>query len=604
MLSVLLRIHRITLAYGRQELLAVLALVVLNAITQTFAVFSLLPFLGAAIDMPTFRASRVGEAFIALVGNRSDRTLIILIGLMSLISLIAANAFNLIAEYRKNHYAFHIGHRLRMRIVDDILRRNYVYFLRADGSILLKNIIEDVNVFSNQICSSVIDIVARIVIITTIVSVVFIADPEITSISVICIALFYFAVMHPLRRYAARTSDQIMTRIRGLYFEVWQTFNGIKPIFISGKASYFRAKIETTSAAVAEEMPRVPLYAMLPRSALEVVVFGGMIVWVLSIIITGDNLVEFVPLIGFIAVAAYRLMPAIQIVFSQIISITTARQALDELLRVIDEQSDFEALSRTAAKAAASAPILDFAHHIAFHNVSFTHIGAERASIEDASFIIRRGERVALVGPTGSGKSTLVDLLIGLLEPSSGTISVDGTVLTADRLPAWRRAIGYVPQETFLLNGTIRENIAFGIPREHIIDKQITEAARIAAIWDFIDKERLEGLESIVGERGVRLSGGQRQRIAVARALYTDPKVLLLDEATSALDPHTEAVILAGIGKLDPAPTVVAVTHRLSTVERYDRVLFVLGGRIVAIGELDQLMRTSPEFNAFLGSLQ
>jgi ATP-binding cassette subfamily C protein len=232
---------------------------------------------------------------------------------------------------------------------------------------------------------------------------------------------------------------------------------------------------------------------------------------------------------------------------------------------------------------------------IALENVSYTYPGAPLPALCDVSMTIRRGESVGFVGPTGAGKSTLVDVVIGLLPPSTGRVAIDGVELTAERARAWRRRLGYVPQSIFLLDDTIRRNVALGIPAAEIDEAKVRQAVQLAQLGDFV-AGLPEGLDTTVGERGVRLSGGERQRIGIARALYHDPDVLVFDEATSALDGVTETAIASAIRALEGRKTVLMIAHRLTTVRNCDRIALIVSGRLADCGTFDELLAAREDF--------
>ena len=318
-----------------------------------------------------------------------------------------------------------------------------------------------------------------------------------------------------------------------------------------------------------------------------------MIAWLLIALVGGSNLVALLPKIGLVAVVAYRLMPSLQTLFAQVGAMSAARHALDEVTGLMDEQAAWTAVS---AEPDITTEALHWHREIRFEDVRFAYVGTEEAAISGVSFVIPKGKRIAFVGPTGSGKSTLIDLLLGLLRPTAGRILIDGVPLSPDTMPGWRRAVGYVPQELFLLDGTIAENIAFGRDASAIDHDRVAAVAELAQARRFIEDGRADGFAARVGERGVRLSGGQRQRLALARALYGEPNVLVMDEATSALDPKTERAVVAALAAAHEQLTIVTVTHRLRTVRDYDCIHYVEDGRIVASGDFATLSQIHAGF--------
>jgi ATP-binding cassette subfamily C protein len=579
--------------FGLRRLAIVFAFTLAQGVTQLLAVFSLLPFLNAAANIEHFRTTQFGRAFAALAHADTDRKLILSAGLLSLIILILSNAVTLLAEYVRGKYAYRFGHWLRMQLLRKLMLRKYEYFLSVNSSVLLKHLVDDISVLVANILVPSLDVISRAIIVVLLALTILVFEPKIFFGSLVILALYYALAIRPIRMRASGTSDRSMTFIRGLYLEVYQTLSGVKPILASDRQTSFVRRCEEASRAYSEEIPRVPIYGAIPRAGLEVLVFGGLISWVLITVLSGGDLVMLMPRVGLIAVVAYRLMPSLQLLLGQTMTITASRQALDEVLRLLDEQhlQVASAKSRDLETVEPWVAPLEWHDAIRFENVTFQYAGGEAPALDQASFEIRKGQRVAFVGPTGSGKSTLIDLLLGLLHPTSGRICIDTQELTPDLCRAWRRALGYVPQDLFLYDASIAENIAFGLRDGEFDPVRVREAAGIAHATEFIERQSSEGFAANVGERGTWLSGGQRQRIALARALYERPNLLVLDEATSALDPRTEEGVVASLADTHDKLTVVTITHRLGTIRDYDVIHFVRAGKIVAAGTYDELQK-------------
>ena len=580
---------------GRRQIVAVIALMAFQAVIQTVAVFSLIPLLSAAADMARFRASRLGHLFVETVGGGSDQRVLVWAGAISLAILVAGNATGLIAEFVRVRFATRVAHRLRVQLIGDLLDRRYEYFTGVNASILLKNLVEDTSLVASSLISPALDVIARLLLVVLLVAMVLAVEPLIVLGGSVVMVLYYFAVMKPVHRRAEAMSDTMKEAVRKLYFEIYQILSGVKPIIATGRKANFVARAQRTSWAVTEEVPYIPMYSAIPRSGLEVLVFGGMIAWLLIALVSGTDLVTLLPRIGLVAVVAYRLMPSLQLLVAQFGAMSAARQALDEVSGLLHEQASLSAVVPGERTATLAEP-LEWSHDIRFENVGLTYTGASEPAIAGVSFTIPKGSKVAFVGPTGSGKSTLIDLLLGLLEPTTGKILVDGVPLDHAAMPAWRRAVGYVPQELFLLDGSIAENIAFGFAADDLDRQRVEAVADIAQAREFIEDGRSHGFDALVGERGVRLSGGQRQRLALARALYGRPNILVLDEATSALDPATERKVVQALADGHDQLTVATVTHRLGTVRDYDCIHYVEQGRIVASGDFASLAKFHDSF--------
>ncbi|MBC2664432.1 ABC transporter ATP-binding protein [Novosphingobium flavum] len=604
MLSVLNDLYRIVRPSGLKRLVAVLAVTFLQAVVQTVAVFSLMPFLSAVADVAAFRRSFVGRSFVGLVGEGSDNRLMLIAGSASLALLVFGNLLSLFAEHHRNRYAFTIAQDLRTSLTAQILARRYSYFLGVNSSVLLKHLMDDAGRVASEIALPALDLASRtLVVLLMAVSVLFV-EPSVIVVGAVVVLLFNLFVMKPIRKRALANSNTIMLGFRRLHFELFQTLGGVKQVIASDRKDYFVNRVSQASEQLTRAMARVPLYAAMPRSGFEVLVFGGMIVWVLSAIMSGENLTALMPRIGFIAIVAYRMMPSLQIMFAQAAMINSAQQALAEVMALIAEQPAFSADPARPADVLVPghADRLGWSRHIRFENVVFRYDGADEPAIRHLDLTIAKGQRVAFVGSTGSGKSTLIDLLIGLLTPTSGRILIDDVPLTYDNMHLWRQAMGYVPQELFLLDSSIAENVAFGCEADEVDRARVLRAAEIAQARDFVETGQAEGFDTVVGERGVRLSGGQRQRLALARALYFEPNVLILDEATSALDPVTERKVTEALRRDSADMTVITVAHRIGTVRDYDVIHYMEHGRILFSGDYDSLIATQERFRGLVSN--
>ena len=321
---------------------------------------------------------------------------------------------------------------------------------------------------------------------------------------------------------------------------------------------------------------RVPIFGNSARYLVEPLAFGGLVVAVLLLAVKGRDFSDILPNLGVMALAGYRLLPSLQLLYSQLTQVSSMRHAVDEVYdEFVAVETDRSISAAISSDVVARAKPLAWNDAITLREISFRYPGVSRPALDGISLIIAKNTSLGVIGPTGSGKSTLVDLLLGLYQPAAGEILIDGRPLTTALVPAWQATIGYVPQDIFLIDDTIARNVAFGLPDDEIDPKQLREACATAQILDFIETELRDGFDTIVGERGIRLSGGQRQRIGLARALYHRPSLLILDEATSALDVATEAKLLDALRRLAGELTMVVAAHRLSAVADCDKLVDV-----------------------------
>jgi ABC-type multidrug transport system fused ATPase/permease subunit len=374
-----------------------------------------------------------------------------------------------------------------------------------------------------------------------------------------------------------------------LYKSATEALSSIKYIKVSGSEVGFVKSFYGPSEEIAGYQTKSHMFSLVPRYILEVIIFGGMIIIVMTL--GGDNS-EIIPVVSLYAMAGYRLMPAIQSMYSGIISIKYNISAFDLLVSDLSKSDESKEMNFKLKK-----HTLKFNHKIELKDINYTYLGASHSIIDKLNLTIEKNTVVGIVGTTGSGKTTLVDILLGLLVPSAGYIKLDETRLGKNNISNWQGDVGYVPQSVYLLDGSIRRNIAFGIPNDKINEDQIIRVAKMASLHDFI-LSLPEKYDTLVGERGVRLSGGQQQRISIARALYHNPSVLMLDEATSALDSVTENTIMDAIHNLAHKKTIIMIAHRLSTIKECDIVHMMDAGTIVASGTYQQLIVDNKDFRA------
>ena len=384
------------------------------------------------------------------------------------------------------------------------------------------------------------------------------------------------------------------------YRIVGEAFGGMKDVKLLDLEPYFSERFRRPAERVAYFDAVNLILREVPRYVIEGVAFGGLLVFVLYLLITGNgDLGSVVPILSVYAFTAIRLFPALQQVYGSIGQMRFAQPTLDKL------HQDFRATAAQAPGrlgAARKAEPVRLTECLELRDVGYAYPNAERAALHGLSIAVAARTSVGLVGGTGAGKTTAVDIMLGLLEPQEGALVIDGVAITAKTLPGWQRSIGYVPQHIFLTDDTIAANIAFGQKSGEVDMAAVERAARIAELHDFVLAELPEGYATKVGERGVRLSGGQRQRIGIARALYNDPDVLILDEATSALDNLTEKAVMDAVQNLGHAKTIVMIAHRLSTVRGCDMIFMLEHGQVVAAGTYDDLIETNRQFRALAGA--
>jgi len=559
--------------YGRKKLAAVFGLSLAQGIFQVIGVTSIFPFLAIAADPERIRHSQFGLRFLALLPSMGNRELLTTAGAIAIVALLLSNAVNLLAEYARTRYAHSFGHWLRVRLLRRMASQSYGYFLRRNSGDLLKKVMGDVMNYINGVLLPLLDSVARALTAALLLATLFLVQPIIALSAAVGLGAFYVIVFRLLARKRGEANEGLRTSLGGSYREAQQMLSGIKPIKVHRAEEHFLSRFAGHSSVVAQMFARVPIVANSARYLVEPLAFGGLVLAVMALAARGRDFSDILPNLGVMALAGYRLLPALQLLYAQITQLASMRHALDE---VYDEfvAAESEPLNSTApGKTLAKATPYVWTGTIKLDEIAFAYPETKKPILNGLSLTIEKNTSVAFIGPTGSGKSTLVDLLLGLHQPTAGQILVDGQPLTSGLVPSWQASIGYVPQDIFLIDDTIIHNIALGVSENAIDTARLREVCAMAQILDFVETELPDGFHMNVGERGVRLSGGQRQRLGLARVVYHRPSLLILDEATSALDIETEAKFLEALRCLSGKLTIIMVAHRLSTLAGCDQVV-------------------------------
>ena len=493
--------------------------------------------------------------------------------LTGLIIFVFKNVF--LAMQKNWIYKFSYGVQLKIstKLLKTYVREPYTFHLSHNIAVLQRSLQEDTDLFTKGIIHAM-ELVAEIAVCGTLGIYLFLVSKSIaiTVLVLLLVSLFVFTSLS--RRYSKNLGKQCQTYKANLYQWVNQSLGGIKELKILNREDYFIHAYEDNYAKYVHGLRINRLIATLPKYFVEAVCMTGLLLAVLLKMFWGqkDDFTTFIPQLSVFAVAAFRLLPSVGKINEHVADILYSLPSLDLIyhdLKAIEEEPEVKEKEEMD---------WEFKKEISISNVCYHYPDGEDMVINKASFIIPKGKTVAFIGPSGAGKTTIVDIILGLLKPQFGKVEADE--LNIHKHPyVWQKEIGYIPQVIYLSDDTIRNNIAFGIRKEEIDDQAILQALKKAQLYEFVENLP-EGLDTMVGDRGVRLSGGQRQRIGIARALYHDPEVLVLDEATSALDNETEAAVMEAIDHLQGMKTILIIAHRLTTIRNVDMIYEVSNGKV------------------------
>lgn len=578
------------------QLLAVLVAIVAMAFSQAIGVVSVLPFISLVMDPDLIFENQWLNWAYTTFKFISIKRFIIFSGLTMFAIIVLSNSISALATWLKLRFVWMNNHRLSRRLLEKYLAMPYVFFLNKNSSGLSQNVLSEIEHLTNSFLIPLLNIITRSMLVMFMMGVLFIVNPVVSAIAILFIGGTYRVIYYLTNKQLHERGTKRFEANELRYKTVNEAFGGIKEIKVTNRETYFLGNYSKASYSNALHSSWSAVIAQLPRFAIEAVAFGGIIIFVLVLLMAQESAQQVIPIASVFAFAGYRVMPALQEIFTCFAQLQFNQAVLGRIHKDITGKEE-KVLAGRIHQPDQVEPLI-FNDEIKLSNITYNYPNATHPVLKDINLSIRFNSSIAFVGPTGAGKTTLVDIILGLLPPQHGELLVDGTVINRENLPRWQKLIGYVPQFIYLSDDTISRNIAFGIPESEICQEELERVARAANIYDFIADELPDGFSTIVGERGIRLSGGQRQRIGIARALYNDPVVLVFDEATSALDGVTEEAVLTVLENAAQQKTLIIIAHRLTTVKNCDMVYMVDKGRIVDRGTYNELLRTNEQFKS------
>jgi ABC-type multidrug transport system fused ATPase/permease subunit len=576
----------ILLPNQRKAAFVMLALMLVGMLMETLGIGLVIPALALMTqgDMLSSQ-SALGRNFPEWLGNPTQVQLVIYGMLLLAIIYFLKTIFLAFLAWRQSVFVFGLEASLSQRLFNGYLRQPYTFHLQRNSAQLIQNSVNEVAQFSRGAVRSAMTLITELLVMMGISALLFVVEPVGASLVVAILGLTGFA-FHKFSKARLMRWGRSRQYHEGMRIQhLQQGLGGAKDVKLLGREADFLSSYAFHCEQVAKVYISQSTLDALPRLWLEFLAVIGLVVLVISMLAQGKPIESLVPTIGLFAAAAFRLMPSTNRVLTTLQNLRYAFPVIDVIAREI-------ALPVTLPSAAAAGN-LSICKSIKIENVSYTYSDAAEPALRSINLEIEIGKSIGFIGGSGAGKSTLVDLILGLLTPNQGRLTIDGKDIN-EVLRAWQDQIGYVPQTIYLTDDTLRRNIAFGLAADQIDDLALNKAIEAAQLLDFV-ATLPEGLNTVVGERGVRLSGGQRQRIGIARALYHDPAVLVLDEATSSLDIATERDVMQAVNALQGDKTILIVAHRLSTVEHCDTIVRLERGEVVQVGTPRQILTAYQE---------
>ena len=538
----------------------------LGAILELASVAFILPLVSVVADETFLKRHEIVND---LLRNPSQQELVLITFALLMLIFVVKSAFLAYSMWYQRGVAADIEYRMATDLFRRYMNQNYIDYVATNSSVLVRNVNSSADFISITIDPLLIlgtDGIALLAIAIFLC----VVEPLGTVVSFLMLGIMAWSFHAISKRAISHWGDERLMRIARKVQYLQEGFGALKDLQILGRQDTFVTRYASEVRYATRLNRKYATITNLPRIWLELLSIGGLGVLAITLIVQGMTATEMLPILGLFAAASFRIMPSVNRILFAVQNLNYSSSSVDILAKDLSVQGE-------------SPDVVDeslvFENEILVQGINFTYPDSQSVGIHDINFSILHGQSIGIIGTSGAGKSTLVDLLMGLLPASSGDILVDGKSVVGGS-KAWREMIGYVPQNIYLTDDTLRNNIAFGIDPEEIDSTWVNSAVQSAALASFIERLPM-GLDTVIGEHGVRMSGGQRQRIGIARALYHQPRILILDEATSALDTGTEQEIVKEVALLRGEKTILIVTHRMSTIEMCDKIIRLENGHIV-----------------------
>ena len=566
-------------------------LVMLMAITQIAGVASIVPFMALVADMNQLNQDTIFAQAYIISGINSEALFVFLLGVGVLVMLLLGTIISMYTTWRLSLFANKVGVEIADSLYSYYLKRDWLFHASGSSAQLTKQIATECLRVTTSILLPLVHMNGNFVLVLFMSISIFLFDPVVAIVGVIIFSIAYFVVFNLVNLTLLRNGRTISEMYEARFRLMNEGFGGIKDVLLLGRFNDFINRFNKTGTKFAYNSGVNGALAHIPRYFMEFVAFGSMIALVLYLFATYEGDISMIlPILSLYAIAGMKLLPAFQQIYNSLANIQgnvaafeSIQEDLNDSIQTNQDNSGF-----------------DYSHinlnkRILLENITFSYPGKDKPILNKLNIEIPVNKVIGIAGPSGSGKSTLIDILIGLIEANEGHLKVDDAIIDNTNRRSWQNTIGFVAQAIFLSEGTIAENVAFGIPENEIDFNQVNKALKLANLDVFV-KDLENGINTKVGERGVQLSGGQRQRIGIARALYHEAKVLIFDEATSSLDGITEKTIIKAIQQFSGQKTIIMIAHRLKTIQKCDQIFVIDNGKVADQGTFEELIEKNEVF--------
>lgn len=572
----------------RKDAALVLFMISIMALLDVVGVASILPFMAVLTNPSLIETNLILKNMFQVsnvFGVENNQQFLFALGIFVFAILVISLAFKALTTYVQVRFVQMREYTLGKRLVEGYLHQPYSWFLSRHSADIGKTILSEVSQVVVNGFKQIMELIARGLVSFAILILLILTDLKLTLIIGLFIGGTYGIIVLFTRNFLNKIGEERLKNNQLRFTAVIEAFGAAKEVKVGGLEQTYIKSFSQSAKMYAQTQASWQIIAQLPRFILEAIGFGGVLLLILFIMNKTGNFNNAIPILSFYVYAFYRLLPSIQQVY---ISITTLSFVGPSLNKLIDDITNLKPFNVNQSKIK-----LPLKTEITLDNVCYNYPDSSRTALRDINLNIPAKTTVGFIGASGSGKTTAVDIILGLLEPQKGQLKVDGQTITKQNSRSWQRSIGYVPQNIYLIDDSVAANIAFGVDPKNINQEAVEKASKIANLHEFITDELPTQYQTLIGERGVKLSGGQRQRIGIARALYHEPQLLIFDEATSALDNLTEQAVMEAVDILNKDITIILIAHRLNTLRNCDIIFKLEKGKLIKQGKFDDIVKST-----------
>ena len=591
MLSASKKLYQLLTQKDRVKFVLLFGLMLIGMMLEVIGIGMIPVFISSVADPDLLLNNRYATRFLTFMGIQESRELLIAGGITLIAVFFVKGAYTIGLNYARSRFVYGRFQSISSALFKTYLFSPYTYHLNRNTADLIRNVTNETSLISSCVLLPILTILMQSVTTLGIFVLLVVVEPVITLITFLVIGCFSGLTLKLLKNRIQIHGEIAVKERSRLIKGVNEGMGGIKYVAVTSRQNYFLNKFNHYLHNLKKAEIFVSISGQAIKPVNEFIAVLGMMIIAFFMIYQGRPLTAVIPVLALFGAAAIKFIPAITQIVSQLTTLRYYSHSLDPVYRDIMDKRDMDSAGSLKADEYETLP---FTSEIELRDVVFWYPNTDAQAINGINLTIKKGEAIGFVGASGAGKTTIVDVILGLLDPQSGGIFVDGVPITTHK-QGWQNNIGYIPQFIFLADDTIRNNIAFGIPEEEISGEKINAAIKAAQLEEFVNTLE-NGVNTEIGEQGARISGGQRQRIGIARALYNNPDVLIMDEATSALDNITEKYVINAIESLKGKRTIIMIAHRLTTVMNCDRLFLMQNGKIVSEGSYGELLKTSGYF--------